>query len=282
MKTVADALTVARSTLTQPTATPQRRGRPPAPEEPLLSEIKALIAELPSYGYRRVWALLRRKARGEERQPPNHKRVYRVMKAHGLLLQRHSGQGDERRHNGRVAVDDRNRRWCSDGFEIGCRNGERVRIAFVMDCCDREVMGHVATTGGVTGEMIRDLMVEGAERRFGRVSRLPNEIEWLSDNGSCFTSLETRRFARAMGFKPVTTPIESPQSNGMAEALVRTIKRDYARFSDRHDARILMRDLPHWFRHYNTVHPHKALGYRSPAEFIAQTTKPKENALSDL
>jgi hypothetical protein len=36
--------------------------------------------------------------------------VARVMKVHGLLLDRHVG-GDERRHDGRIAVDERNRRW---------------------------------------------------------------------------------------------------------------------------------------------------------------------------
>jgi len=111
------------------------------------------------------------------------------MKAHGLLLQRHSGPnsllGPERRHDGRVATAEPNIRWCSDGFEVAGDDGARVRIAFVMDCCDRAVMSHVATIGGVTGEMIRDLMVEAVEGRFGRVSRTPQEIEWLSDNGSC-------------------------------------------------------------------------------------------------
>src|SRR6266498_3099337 len=57
----------------------------------------------------------------------------RVMKVHGLLLDRHCG-GAERRHDGRIAVDERNRRWCSDGFEIGCDNGEKVRLAFALDC----------------------------------------------------------------------------------------------------------------------------------------------------
>ena len=42
------------------------------------------------------------------------------MKVHGLL-DRHAG-GVERRHDGRIAVDAHNRRWCSDGFEIGCDN----------------------------------------------------------------------------------------------------------------------------------------------------------------
>jgi hypothetical protein len=30
--------------------------------------------------------------------------------------------GVERRHGGRIAVDAHNRRWCSDGFQIGCDN----------------------------------------------------------------------------------------------------------------------------------------------------------------
>jgi len=35
------------------------------------------------------------------------------------------------------------------------------------------------------------------------------------------------------------------------------------------NAGIVMRQLPAWFDHYNRLHPHKALGYRSPREFIA-------------
>jgi putative transposase len=101
------------------------------------------------------------------------------MKVHGLLLDRHVG-GDERRHDGRIAVDERNRRWCSDGFEIGCDNGERVRVAFALDCCDREAMSFLATTGGIAGEDARDLMVAAVEYRFGQVNRLPVTIEWLS------------------------------------------------------------------------------------------------------
>src|SRR5262249_52745907 len=48
-------------------------------------------------------------------------------------------------------------------------------------------------------------------------------IEWLSDNGSCYVAGDTRSFARDIGLEPRTTPLESPQSNGMAEAFVRTI-----------------------------------------------------------
>jgi putative transposase len=274
VKAVSDVIGIARSSLCeQMKERPRQRvGRPPAPADALVAEIKAVIADLPTYGYRRVHAILRRKALAEGRSPANHKRVYRVMKEYGLLLQRHAG-GAERRHDGRIAVAQSDRRWCSDGFEIGCDNGERVRVAFALDCCDREAMSYVATTGGIGGPEVRDLMVAAVEHRFGQVNRLPQTIEWLTDNGSAYIATETRRFAREIGLEPRTTPIESPQSNGMAEAFVRTIKRDYVRVSPRPDAETVLRQLPEWLAHYNEVHPHKALGYRSPHEFIeAQST----------
>ena len=108
-------------------------------------------------------SLLRRAAKAQGLQPPNHKRICRVMIAHGLLLQRYAGGAEERRHDGRIAVDRSNLRWCSDG-RTGCDNGDKVRVAFALDCCDREVMGFVATTEGIKGEDVRDLMVTAVER----------------------------------------------------------------------------------------------------------------------
>jgi putative transposase len=280
---IANAFGVARSNLTaQSTAAvpPRRRGRRPQPEADLLAEIKQVIAGQPTYGYRRVHALIRRDRCERGGAAVNVKRVYRLMKAHGLLLERHTGDGVERRHDGRVAVDRPDTRWCSDGFEIGCDNGERVRIAFTLDCCDREAISWVATTGGIDSGDIRDLMIESVERRFGLVNQLPAPIEWLSDNGSPYTAGETRKLAREIGLLPCTTPIESPQSNGMAEAFVKTFKRDYARVSPRPDAAGVLRQLDGWFEHYNTVHPHKALGYRSPRAFRKQLVEATtENAV---
>jgi putative transposase len=129
-----------------------------------LAEIKQIIAGLPSYGYRRVHALIRRRHRGQAGAAVNAKRVYRVMQAHRLRLERHTGEGAQRRHDGRVAVDRFDTCWCSDGFEIGCENGERVRIAFTLDCCDREAISWAATTGGVDSGDISDLMMESPLR----------------------------------------------------------------------------------------------------------------------
>jgi Integrase core domain len=92
-----------------------------------------------------------------------------------------------------------------------------------------------------------------------------------------------QRLARDVGLVPRTTPIDSPQSNGMTEAFVKTLKRDYARVNPCPNAATVLRQLNGWFEHYNTVHPRKALGYRSPREFrsqlVAETT---ENAVGAL
>jgi len=271
MSAVCATLQVARSNIAEQAAgrPPKRRGRPPRPDEDLVEAIKVIIGSLPTYGYRRVHALLERQARERGQPPPNHKRVYRVMKVYDLLLQRHTGGVEQRRHDGRVAVDRSNLRWCSDGFEIGCDNGEKVRVAFALDCCDREVLGHAATTEGIKGEDVQDLMITAVEYRFGPVTRLPEAIEWLSDNGSGYIAHDTKSLALEMGLEPRTTPVQSPQSNGMAEAFVRTIKRDYVRVSPLPDARTVLESLPLWFEHCNSLHPHKALGYRSPREFMA-------------
>jgi putative transposase len=273
MKRIATVLGVSRSNLVEQSkerpCKPQ--GRPPQPDAELAVAIKAILAEMPSYGYRRVHAILKRQAILAGCPAPNHKRVYRIMKVHHLLLKRHK-HGETRRHDGRIATDLSNMRWCSDGLELTCDNREKVRIAFALDCCDREVMSYVATTAGIKSEDVCDLMLSAVEHRFGLVNRLPHGIEWLSDNGSCYIAGNTKTFAREIGLMPITTPVRSPQSNGMAEAFVRTLKRDYARVSPLTDAATVIASLPKWFQHYNTVHPHKALGYRSPTEFIKATS----------
>jgi putative transposase len=92
-------------------------------------------------------------------------------------------------------------------------------------------------------------------------------LEFLTDNGGAYIADETRRIARALGIKPVNTPVCSPQSNGMAESFVNTFKRDYVSRMDLADAATVMEQLPAAFEHFNTVHPHSSLKMRSPREF---------------
>jgi transposase InsO family protein len=101
-------------------------------------------------------------------------------------------------------------------FSIRCWNEEAVQVLFSLDCCDREVMGWLATSGGVSGEMVRDLISETLEHALRpHVLNAPHPIEWLSDNARpCYTARETCEFAPALGLAACTTPTYSPESNG--------------------------------------------------------------------
>ncbi|QKV83569.1 IS3-like element IS2 family transposase [Shigella flexneri] len=244
----------------------------------VLLRIHHVIGELPTYGYRRVWALLRRQAELDGMPAINAKRVYRLMRQNALLLERKPAVPPSKRaHTGRVAVKESNQRWCSDGFEFCCDNGERLRVTFALDCCDREALHWAVTTGGFNSETVQDVMLGAVERRFG--NDLPSSpVEWLTDNGSCYRANETRQFARMLGLEPKNTAVRSPESNGIAESFVKTIKRDYISIMPKPDGLTAAKNLAEAFEHYNEWHPHSALGYRSPREYLRQRAC---NGLSD-
>ncbi|EEV9034019.1 IS3 family transposase [Escherichia coli] len=244
----------------------------------VLLRIHHVIGELPTYGYRRVWALLRRQAELDGMPAINAKRVYRIMRQNELLLERKPAVlPSKRAHTGKVAVKESNQRWCSDGFEFRCDNGEKLRVTFALDCCDREALHWAVTTGGFDSETVQDVMLGAVERRFG--NELPaSPVEWLTDNGSCYRANETRQFARMLGLEPKNTAVRSPESNGIAESFVKTIKRDYISVMPKPDGLTAAKNLAEAFEHYNEWHPHSALGYRSPREYLRQQAS---NGLSD-
>ena len=144
-----------------------------------------------------------------------------------------------------------------------------MRVLFAIDACDREILGWRATTAGISGEMVRDLMVACVEGRFG-ATRTAHAVEWLSDNGSAYRAEETLETATALGPRLAFTPVRSPESDGVAEAFVRTLKRDYARVTLLPDARTILGLVSAWIEDYNASHPHSGLRMLSPREFRAR------------
>jgi transposase InsO family protein len=270
MKRVAEALGVSRSHLAE-----RARGQAPprglykkAGDEVLLPLIRRFVDARPTYGYRRITALVNRELAKDDQAPVNRKRVHRIMQRHALLLERHTGRRVGRTHDGTIMVMRSNLRWCSDGLEFSCWNGDVIRIAFIIDAFDREILAWTAVCGvGISGADVRDMMLDAVERRFGAV-RAPHPIEHLSDNGSPYTAKQTRDFAAALNLVPCFTPVRSPESNGLAEAFVKTFKRDYVRVNPLPDAQAVLRQIAGWIDDYNEIHPHSALRMRSPREFI--------------
>lgn len=191
MKRVADTLGVARSNLVDQLGHPERRRRGPYRREGddvLQMAIREVTDGRPTYGYRRVTALLNRARRSSGEPLVNRKRVLRLMRLAGLTLQPCTARRIGRAHDSTVVAPASNQRWASDGLSIRCWNGETVHVAFAIDTHDREIISWVATAGGgISGEMICDMMLDCVERRFGGI-RAPQPVQWLADNGSLYTA----------------------------------------------------------------------------------------------
>jgi putative transposase len=244
---------------------PRRYAR--ADDRIVTAQIRSIIRTRSAYGARRVRALVNR----EFATAYNLKRIRRVMELHGWNLPRAARRRTGRAHRGRIQRDVSNERWCSDGLEVACWNGELVQVAFALDCHDREAIAHVAVPRDLRGADIEELMRRAVAARFGE-GRPAAPIQWLSDNGSIYTAIATQCTAERLHLVPITTPASSPQSNGMSEAFVNTLRRDYLAGADLTSAAHVLAQLPDWIADYNAVAPHSALGYQSPQQYLDSRT----------
>ncbi len=60
-------------------------------------------------------------------------------------------------------------------------------------------------------------MDEAVTLRFGEyVEKLPQKIQWLSDQGPQYKAIQTVTYGNEWGFEVITTPAYSSESNGIA------------------------------------------------------------------
>lgn len=273
MTTISSALDVSRSHLYERLAAPtgkskekrQRKSR--SDDVWLLPMIRNILSWRPTYGYRRITTLICRERVFIGKARVNAKRIYRIMRENNLLLERYTAR-QTKSHDGKAITLRSNMRWCSDGFRIQCWNGDRLEIVFSLDCHDREAIRWIASSKGIDGQTVRDLMTETVDARFPKMQILPHRVQSLSDNGPGYTTEETVSFGRLIGLEICTTAPYSPESKGMAEAFVKIFKRDYVAFGDLSPAPRVLEQLPGWFEDYNENAPHKGLAMKSRRAYL--------------
>lgn len=186
----------------------------------------------------------------------NHKRVYRVMRQAALLLPKYTGRV-RLQHDGKVITLASDMRWCSDALAIRCWSGEKVQVAFSLDCCERQAISWVAADRHLDGGDMRDLMAMSIEARFGE-ARTPRPIEWFSDHGGPFTANLTRAFGGASGPIAAKAPAYSPE-------FMKTVGAE-------RDLVVLNRMLERWVVEIAGQRIHGTT-YRKPLEHFEQTEK---------
>jgi putative transposase len=235
----------------------------------LLERIRAVVARCAAWGVRKVWAYLRH----IEKVVVSRRRVWKVMKAHGLVL---PASGPERRENlprGQVVVPQSNRRWATDlTTQATVRDGV-IAIVPVVDCGDRVVLAIELTKSQEAPAVLRP--VERAlENAFDTPRDVPDGLELRSDHGPQYTGADAEALCRDWGLVHTFAPVARPTGNAVAERLIQTLKvellwtRDWESLDELHGA------IAEWVIRYNEERPHQSLAWRTPAEQRALNLNP--------
>jgi putative transposase len=240
----------------------------PAASDPpdLLADLRRLAGQWPTYGCRRLTALLRREGR-----TINPKRVRRLMAVLGI-----QGRPPERRKRTTnsnhdfprfenlvedLVVDRPNQVWVADITYIRLRN-DFVYLAVLMDVFTRRIRGwHLSRT-------LEGNLTEIALDRALRQAR--PEIHH-SDQGVQYAATEYVRRLKEVGARISMAAVGEPRENGYVERLMRTIKEEEVELSEYRDFEEARAQLGQFLDAvYNVKRIHSSLGYLTPAEFEEQ------------
>lgn len=244
---------------------PHPKGRRPTVDEQLAQSIKKIIDEHPTFGYRRIWAVLRFR----DGQEINRKTVYRVLKIKRWFVHQRSVTPRPRVRASRSAAEASDRRWATDITHIPVGADGWAHLTAVIDCHDREIVGFEFALRGRANEAERALE-EACLARFGTLRPEGQTPVVRSDNGLVFQSRRFRDTCRDYGLKQEFITPYCPEQNGMIERFFRSLKEECVwlnRFQSFDEARRVVRK---WIEWYNCERPHQSLGYLSPRKYRDQ------------
>jgi transposase InsO family protein len=225
-----------------------------------------LAAQYPTYGYRRLTALLRR-----EGWVVNHKRVQRLMAEMGLQrrVKRRSRRTTDSHHAfwrypnlvAGLEVTYPDQVWVADITYVALQD-EFVYLAVIMDVYTRAVRGwHLSRS------LDRALTLTALRRALGE--RLPRIHH--SDQGVQYACWDYTDLLLNAGVHISMAAVGKPEENGYAERLMRTIKEEEVDLSDYRDFHDAYQHIGRFLDDvYTRKRIHSALGYLTPAEFEAQ------------
>lgn len=242
--------------LGQPRSTQRYKKRVSQDEEILTARMVALASEYGRYGYRRITAMLH-----QEGWRVNHKRVERLWRREGLKVPaKQPKRGRLWLNDGsivRLKAEFPKHVWSYDFMEDRTHNGVKFRILNIIDEFTREYLA-VRVERSLTHQNVIEVLTKLFCER-----GVPVHIR--SDNGSEFTAKRVRAWFKRLEVKPLFIEPGSPWENGYIESFNGKMRDELLAgeiFYSLKEAQIL---IEMWRRHYNTIRPHSALGYRPPA-----------------
>ena len=241
-----------------------------ADEDALTQAIIALASQYGRYGYRRIKSLL-----DDAGWDVGCDRVQRIWRREGLKVPR------KQRPRGRLWLNDgscirlrperRNHVWSYDFVEAQTHDGRKLRLMTLIDEFTRECLAiRVARRINSFGvlEAMADVMV---------MRGVPEHIR--SDNGPEMTAKVVRNWLTQVGAKTLFIEPGSPWENGYCESFNGKLRDELLNGEIFYSLKEAQAIIEQWRKHYNTIRPHSALGYRPPAP---QTFAPATNHLDEI
>lgn len=266
---VSQVLAVGRTTL--------YRHRQPQPvretEMALRDRIQRLALEMPTYGYRRITAALRR-----DGQPVNHKRVLRLMRADNLLCLRrrpfvrttHSDHSLPVYPNliPLLAVTGLNQLWVADITYVRLR-WEFIYLAVILDAFSRRCIGWQ-----VGRHLDAQLALDALRMTLAARPVAPGLVHH-SDRGVQYAARTYTDLLSTHGIQISMSRRGNPYDNARAESFMKTLKYEEVHVNEYETLAEARASIGHFLEEvYNRKRLHSALGYRPPAEYEAMISQP--------
>ena len=234
-------------------------------EDDLRAALLELAGQYPTYGYRRLTALLKRAG-----WTVNHKRVQRIMAEMKLQrsLKRRKKRTTNSQHNFRrypnlvtdLDILRPDEVWVADITYVRLAR-DFVYLAVIMDVFTRAVRGWQ-----LSRLLDRQLTLTALRRAL--VDHVPDIHH--SDQGWQYACGDYTDLLIEYGVQISMAAVGKPEENGYAERLMRTIKEEEVDLSDYRDFHDAYRSIGRFLEEvYTQKRIHSALGYLTPAEYEA-------------
>ena len=239
------------------------------PERKLIQRIRQLAMKHPRFGYRRVWACLRR-----EGLQVNLKKVFRLWKSEQLSLPK---KRPSKRHAkptiGIVPKAEKaNQVWTYDFVFDQSLSGKSLKMLTLIDEYTRECLA-VEVGVSIKSARVRQILEKVClEKGFPEMIR--------SDNGSEFIGGAVNNWLAENQIKPLFIEPGKPWQNGKCESFNGKLRDELLSrewFSSVREAQVVIEG---WRQFYNTERPHSSLGYLTPLEFKSRLKNNKKLAIA--
>lgn len=246
--------------LGQPRRTQRYTAKRDAAEPALVRRMLELVGQHPRYGYRRIWALLRR-----EGWKVNRKRIWRLWKQEGLKVPQKKRK--KRRLGGAANGCPRLQAACRDGiwaldfvFDVTA-NGRSLKWLAVVDEFTRECLALEVRRQFTANEVIDVL------RELVALRGTPGHLR--CDNGPEFIAHAVCRWLETSRIGTLYIEPGAPWQNGYAESFNSKLRDELLAVEVFETLRQAAALAMHWRLEYNHRRPHSSLGYRTPAAYAA-------------